>query len=87
MQVPQLQNNSSSINTNKISRAKSYKSKKIIKVKLTFYRRRQNEQNKVGAESATTDHVGGKRGPDVNLTSGCRRPLENVWCLSSLMIG
>ena len=24
---------------------------------------------------ATADHVGGKRGPEVNLTSGCRRPL------------
>ena len=29
-------------------------------------------------------HVGGKRGPEVNLTSGCRRPLENVGYLSSL---
>ena len=26
-----------------------------------------------------TAHVGGKRGPEVNLTFGCRRPLENVW--------
>ena len=32
----------------------------------------------------TTAHVGGKRGPQVNLTSGCRCPLENVWYLSSL---
>ena len=31
-----------------------------------------------------TDNVGGKRGPQVNLTSGCRRPIENVWYLSSL---
>lgn len=31
------------------------------------------------------DHVGGKHGPEVNMTSGCHRPLENVWCLSSLM--
>ena len=30
------------------------------------------------------DHVGGKRGSEVNLTSGCRRPVENVWYLSSL---
>ena len=35
----------------KISGAKSYKSMKIIEAKLMFYRRRQNEQNKVGAES------------------------------------
>ena len=29
--------------------------------------------------------VGGKRGSEVNWTSGCRRPVENVWCLSSLL--
>ena len=26
---------------------------------------------------ATADHVGGKRVPEVNFSSGCRRPLEN----------
>ena len=30
------------------------------------------------------DPVGGKRGSEVNWTSGCRRAVENVWCLSSL---
>ena len=31
------------------------------------------------------DSVGEKRGSEVNLTSGCCRPVENVRCLSSLM--
>ena len=53
--------------------------------KLTFYTRRQSKQNKVGARVATADHVGGKHGSEVNLTNGRRRPVEIVWCLSSLM--
>ena len=38
-----------------------------------------------GRECATADRVGGKRRREVNLTSGCHCPLENVWCLSSLL--
>lgn len=36
---------------------------------------------------AMADHFGGKRETEVKFTSGCRRRVENVWCLSSLLRG